>query len=137
MGLLLGLPVWPEAGAIALGLESIRGHDPESRFEDEPTEQAAPSEEQAMIIAPAETLGELALPPEQAWQTTATTSSTANLVAGAARPRRGLSRRMGSDLRGGSLRRAQRDASSRCPRQADRVARASVGERLVVQFRSS
>jgi hypothetical protein len=69
MGLLLGLPVWPEAGAIALGLESIRGHDPEGGFEDEPTEQAAPSEPQAMIIAPAETLGELALPPEQAWQT--------------------------------------------------------------------
>ena len=54
MGLLLGLPVWPEAGAIALGLESIRGHDPEGGFEDEPTEQAAPSEPQAMIIAPAE-----------------------------------------------------------------------------------
>jgi hypothetical protein len=71
MGMLLGLPAWPEAGAIALGLESIRGHDPEAGFEDEPTEQAPPSEAQATIIAPAETLGELALPPEQAWQTAA------------------------------------------------------------------
>ena len=32
MGILLGLPLWPEAGAIAFGLESIRGDDPEGGF---------------------------------------------------------------------------------------------------------
>ena len=48
---------------------SMPRHTPECGFEDEPTEQAPPSEAQAMIIAPEETLGELALPPEQAWQT--------------------------------------------------------------------
>ena len=72
MGMLLGVPVWPEMGAIALGLESMRDHDdPEAGFEDEPTEQAPPSETQATTIAPADALAELALPSEQAWQTAA------------------------------------------------------------------
>jgi hypothetical protein len=73
MGMLLGVPVWPETGAIALGLESMRDHDPdpEAGFEDEPTEQAPPSETQATTIAPADALAELALPSEQAWQTAA------------------------------------------------------------------
>ena len=51
-----------------------------------------------------------------------------DLVAADARAGRRLSRRMGRSLRRRSLRRAQRHAFSRCPRQADRVARASVGE---------
>ena len=31
--LLLGLPIWPEVGAIALSLELIRGHGTEAGFE--------------------------------------------------------------------------------------------------------
>jgi hypothetical protein len=71
LGVLGAVPLLPEIGAIALGLESMRQHDPEASFEDEPTEEAPPSEAQAFIIAPADSLEELALPPEQAWQTAA------------------------------------------------------------------
>jgi hypothetical protein len=44
MGLLLGLPIWPEVDATALGPESIVCHDSEVGFEDERTQQAPPSE---------------------------------------------------------------------------------------------
>jgi hypothetical protein len=44
MALLLGLPIWSEVCAIALGLASIVCHDPEAGFEDEPTQEAPPSE---------------------------------------------------------------------------------------------
>jgi hypothetical protein len=68
LGVLAAVPLLPEIGAIAFGLESMRHDDPEAGFEDDPTEEAPPSEAQATIIAPADTLAELALPPEQAWQ---------------------------------------------------------------------
>jgi len=71
LGVLAAVPLLPEIGTIALGLESMRQHDPEAGFEDEPTEEAPLSEPQAFIIAPADSLEELAVPPEQAWQTAA------------------------------------------------------------------
>jgi len=71
LGVLAAVPLLPEIGTIALGLESMRQHDPEAGSEDEPTEEAPLSESQAFIIAPADSLEELAVPPEQAWQTAA------------------------------------------------------------------
>jgi hypothetical protein len=66
---LLAIPLWPEIGAAALGLEGMRKGDPSAPFgPDEPTEETAPSEAQAMIIALAPVLGELDLTAESAWQ---------------------------------------------------------------------
>ena len=44
MGLLLGLPIWAEVGAIASSLELIRGQTRRPASRDEPTEEAPPSE---------------------------------------------------------------------------------------------
>jgi hypothetical protein len=69
LGILLGLPVLPEVGAIGLGLEGMRSHDPHSPFgPDEPSEDTPPSEDQAMIIAPTEVLDGLGLSEKSAWQ---------------------------------------------------------------------
>jgi len=67
LGILLGVPLLPEVGAAAFGLEAMPRDTPESGFGPD-TEDAPPSEAQALIIAPEETLNELALAPESAWQ---------------------------------------------------------------------
>jgi hypothetical protein len=69
LGALLGVPLLPEIGSISVGLESIRSHDPEGFFgPEEPTEEPPPSEAQAMVIAPEDTLVELGLTAGSAWQ---------------------------------------------------------------------
>jgi hypothetical protein len=57
MGLLLRPPMWPEVGAIALSLESIRGLDPEAGFEGR-AHQGGAAVGRAMIV-PEGTLAEL------------------------------------------------------------------------------
>lgn len=67
--ILLAVPLAPELGTISLGLESMRKGDPSAPFgPDEPTEETAPDEAHAMVIAPEAVLGELGLTADSAWQ---------------------------------------------------------------------
>jgi hypothetical protein len=60
MGLLRGLSIWPEVGAIALSLELIRGHDAETGFEGRAhCGGAAVGERKRRSLRPEETLAEL------------------------------------------------------------------------------
>jgi hypothetical protein len=64
------LPLLPLIGTISFALEALRYDDPveSTHGQDNPSEEAPPSEFEAMIIAPTQTLDELGLPSEQAWQ---------------------------------------------------------------------
>jgi hypothetical protein len=74
LGILLGVPLLPEVGAAAFGLEAMPRDTPESGFGPD-TEDAPPSEAQALIIAPEETLNELALAPRRGRSPTPTSST--------------------------------------------------------------
>jgi len=67
---LLPVPFLPLAGTISFVKEALRYDEPveSTHGQDNPSEEAPPSEFEAMIIAPTQTLGELGLPSEQAWQ---------------------------------------------------------------------
>jgi hypothetical protein len=77
LGVLLAVPLLPEIGTAAFALEAVPRPGPGGFEPDEPTEEAPSSEADALIIAPADTLDALALPPEQAWQI-----ADADLIAG-------------------------------------------------------
>jgi hypothetical protein len=66
----LPVPLLPLIGTISFALEALRYDDPveSTHGQDNPSEEAPPSEFEAMIIAPTQALGELGLPSEQAWQ---------------------------------------------------------------------